>query len=981
MRGLRLYGVPLASALLGVLASFVLWFDIAKWEDRLAQSEFDLLAQDRVTVVQDQLLADVDAVRMVAGFMDASSDATRAEFQQFSLPVLRRQSAVHAIEWVEAIPGSLRKQYERRIAAEGFPEGIRRRVSTRGLLERAPTLKVHYPVTFTVPTDRSATPIGVDYSFDQTVAAAFDRAAATDQVQVTLVESGHQAIPGRALLVTAPVRWHRTNVIRGYVLLWLGLEAEVSEALTGLTPDTVSISIFDVFANGGGLLLLHHRAASHRDSDLPAEAPTVDQVRRYIMRGTKGVMSSDLYYLDTVMVGGRRLLFVATPSSEFFAVRIPWQSTAALIGGFIFTGVVSLAFYLVGDRSMQMEELSRSRERELHAMQRLASLYNSSPDIMATVRDGVITECNDTMVRVLGVARNELIGAPIESLHHEADRDTLLDAITTAGDASHSVEVRLTRRNAEEIETLLGVRSIVSSAGDLEVLCVWRDNTELREAQAELFHVNLRQQSEARFRLTIDACPNAILVVDDTGHIVMANDTAEKLFGYTLAELVDKNVEMLMPEPVRTRHPAYVASYFESPTRRTLGIGRDLHAIRKDGTDIPVEIGLAPYTTEDGVYAIVSVTDVSRRAAALKQLREEKDRFQELIVNSRGVLWLYDLNTRRSIYVSPTYEEIYGRSSDAVLNGSNPDDWLVNVHPEDRQRTREAVETALTNLTDLDVEYRLVRQGGVIRYIWVRGRAVPNEAGEPERYAGIAEDVTEMARVRVELERSNDDLERFAYIASHDLQEPLRMISSYVALLAERYVGRLDQDADEFIGFAVNGAKRMQALVNDLLAYSRSGRQLESPPIIVDASEIVQQALDNLRTRIEETGAVVAVQPSLPTIKCHPTQMIQVFQNLVANALKFRRKDVAPEVSITAEQCGHGQERCFAVADNGIGIEKSQAERIFQPFTRVHSYDQYEGSGIGLAVCKRVVERLGGRIWVTSTPGSGAVFRFTVPTV
>jgi PAS domain S-box-containing protein len=226
-----------------------------------------------------------------------------------------------------------------------------------------------------------------------------------------------------------------------------------------------------------------------------------------------------------------------------------------------------------------------------------------------------------------------------------------------------------------------------------------------------------------------------------------------------------------------------------------------------------------------------------------------------------------------------------------------------------------------------------------------------------------------------ELERSNAELEQFAYVASHDLQEPLRMVASYCQLLQRRYKGKLDGDADEFIGFAVEGATRMQRMINELLNYSRVGRRSASFAPVA-AAEVVEEAVGNLRAAIEEAAAEIEIG-ALPTIVGDAALLQQLFQNLVANALKFRRDDAAPKVSIGAAR--EGGSWVFAVADNGIGIEGEYLDRIFLLFQRLHERTKYPGTGIGLAVCKKVAEHHGGRIWVESEPGRGSTFKIAIP--
>jgi len=266
------------------------------------------------------------------------------------------------------------------------------------------------------------------------------------------------------------------------------------------------------------------------------------------------------------------------------------------------------------------------------------------------------------------------------------------------------------------------------------------------------------------------------------------------------------------------------------------------------------------------------------------------------------------------------------------------------------------------------------------RWLEIRATALRNEQGQLENVIVSLRDVTErrqaeeLRRVTENLTRSNTALQEFAYVASHDLQEPLRMIASYTQLLQRRYAGRLDADADEFIRYAVDGATRMKQLIQDLLAYSRvETRAGELQP--VECNALVQQVLVDLGVAIAEAHATIHVGP-LPTVLGDPTQLRQVFQNLIGNAVKFRG-EAPPVVRVCAER--RGAEYLFTVADNGIGIDPRYAERIFVVFQRLHTREAYPGTGIGLALCKKIIERHGGRIWVESRPGAGARFHFVLP--
>jgi PAS domain S-box-containing protein len=413
------------------------------------------------------------------------------------------------------------------------------------------------------------------------------------------------------------------------------------------------------------------------------------------------------------------------------------------------------------------------------------------------------------------------------------------------------------------------------------------------------------------------------------------------------------------------------------------------------------------------------VEELARRAALAvdnarlyAEAKRAQARQEVALEAGRMGAWEWDIPAQRVTW-APTLERLHGIPEGSF--GGSFQDYQSDMHPEDRERVIASIQRVVAERQpEHHVQYRIIRPDGQVRWLEAHGHLTLDEQGQPSRLTGVCTDITErlaleedarrlvreqaaraeaerarqhttelleslrqaqaeLAQRAQELARSNADLEQFAYVASHDLQEPLRMVASYVQLLSRRYKGKLDADADEFIRYAVDGATRMQALINDLLAYSRVGtRGKELVPTPLEKS--LERALSHLRLAVEESGAQVKVEP-LPWVKGDEPQLAQLLQNLVGNALKFRgERPPLIRVSATRED----DTVTVAVEDNGIGIEPQYYERIFAIFQRLHGKEEYPGTGIGLSICKKIVERHGGRIWVESTPGQGSTFRFTL---
>lgn len=385
----------------------------------------------------------------------------------------------------------------------------------------------------------------------------------------------------------------------------------------------------------------------------------------------------------------------------------------------------------------------------------------------------------------------------------------------------------------------------------------------------------------------------------------------------------------------------------------------------------------APEFGEDG--SVVSVLTIAHDIT--DRLHAEESR--QLAVEAGKVgLWQWDLLSNAvewSDYVYQLHDVEPGTFDGTV------ESYREMIHPDDRQRVGDALTEALNGSGEYHVELRTYTRAGELRWLFTNGQAIFHE-GRPVRMLGAAIDITEskmaaenLRRANDELRRANEDLNQFAYAASHDLKEPLRMVSIYTQLLKRNYIEQLDDKALQYIHFAVDGARRMELLISDLLAYTQvTAAQDEDPVTRIDVQSAISAALQNLEAAIQESGARVT-QDAFPPVRWRHMHAVQVFQNLIGNAIKYRRDGCVPEIHLSSEREGDrdGAFWRFGVHDNGIGVDPCYHDKIFGIFRRLHTSDKYEGTGIGLAICQRIVERNGGRIWIESEPDHGCTFYFT----
>ena len=498
----------------------------------------------------------------------------------------------------------------------------------------------------------------------------------------------------------------------------------------------------------------------------------------------------------------------------------------------------------------------------------------------------------------------------------------------------------------------------------------------------------MQAETDARYRSVVRTIDEGLILVDAEGHVLMRNPAAVHILGLDDGDAYGRVAGTPRYPIVRPDRQPFPED--ELPEREVLRTGQAVSGViqgivgPKGATRWYSVNARAAEVDDEGAVrtVVVSFTDVTEQRQAEVELRASEAQLQKAQQIAQIGSWKWSI-ADNEIEWSDEMFRIFGLSPDAFEPSFER--YLHYIHPEDRMSVGEAVRKAVERREAYEVNHRVVLPTGAVRYIHGLGEVLVDGDGAPVVLQGTAQDVTAqheadraMQRYADDLEERNAELEQFAYVASHDLQEPLRMVSSFLQLLQRRYADQLDDTADEYIAYAVDGAKRMQILIQDLLAYSRVGTR-GKPFKPVDMRQTMEDVMTDLGPALDEYGADVQVDP-LPTISADDTQMRQLMQNLVANAVKFHGES-APEVRVTAERVQEEDRQLwqFSVADNGIGIEPHHAERVFQIFQRLHTRDEYEGTGIGLAMCKKIVERHGGRIWFESELGTGTTFYFTIP--
>ncbi|WP_291136207.1 PAS domain S-box protein [Flavobacterium sp. UBA7663] len=514
-------------------------------------------------------------------------------------------------------------------------------------------------------------------------------------------------------------------------------------------------------------------------------------------------------------------------------------------------------------------------------------------------------------------------------------------------------------------------------------LAVILDITERKKTEKEI------RDSEEKRRLIMSGALDAIICIDTNESITFWNHKAEIIFGWKETEALGQQLsELIVPEPYRKYHREGMKHYLKTGEGRALNVLLELSAIKRNGDEFPIELTVIPINQGEDLFFCAFIRDITERKKSEARILQANERFEIVTQATNDAIW--DWNIKEKIFFrSQNIKKFFGEDTPSNLNENQF--WNNKFHPDDVEKTKKSLSNALENplVNRWEAEYRIFNESEKIVYVIDRGIIIRDNKGKATRMIGAMTNITEQKNHEAqlvalneslqsyakELERSNEELEQFAFITSHDLQEPLRMISSFMDQLKRKYEDKLDDKALQYIDFATNGSKRMKQIILDLLDYSRAGRPTDLIEM-VDVNEIISD-FKLLRGKIISEKSATISHEKIPNILTYKTGITQVFHSLLDNAIKYSKKEEAPNIIISCKE--EENKWVFTVKDNGIGIDSKFYNKIFVIFQRLHNREEYEGTGIGLSIVKRHIDYLGGKIWVESEINIGSTFYFEIP--
>ena len=660
--------------------------------------------------------------------------------------------------------------------------------------------------------------------------------------------------------------------------------------------------------------------------------------------------------LTTFLCALEIIYFAVEPIGSFWiADQTNWYGIAAF-------GVTGVAASLLAER------LKRSHEQLAEAHHRTTTLLASLSDgFNAFDRDWRYTYVNAAAARMVGKPPEELLGKNFWEVWAHAENSPFGVAYRRA--VAENIPVQVEAFYPEPLNAWFDVRCYPSGEG---LSLFFTDTTERKRAE----------EKSVLLSSIVESSDDAIISENLDGIILSWNRGAERIYGYTSTEVVGRHISILIPPDLAFELPVMI----DNLRRGSMVEHHETERLTKRGRRLFVSLTMSPIRDAAGyvVGACVIARDITERKLAEKELALREERYRSLTLATSQIVWT--MNPQGEMVEDiPMWREFTGQSLEE-LRGSG---WLNAVHPDDRERTNGIWSASLRNRSHFHTEYRLRRRDGEYRYMAVHGVAVLEQDATIREWVGTCADVTEhvlaeeevrklnerlekrvVERTR-ELQAANKELEAFAYSVSHDLRAPLRAVDGFSRILLEEYAPQLPSEAHHYLEVARNNAVQMGNLIDGLLDFSRFGRQ----PLrkqTVSPAVLVRQVLEDLR--VEYDGRTVEIiVGNLPLCEGDPLLLKQVFVNLLSNAFKYTRDRETARIEVASEE-----PEVYYVRDNGVGFDMRYQDKLFGVFQRLHNSEDYEGTGVGLAIVQRIVHRHGGRVWADALPDQGATFYFTL---
>ncbi len=977
----------------GVSMSFVGYLVMQRTYKTERVRERQVEAQLFVSKIEELMQSNLQHLNSIKAFYAASDYVTRDEFRMFTRVILKGNSSVKALEWIPYVPAEEVDTYEQLARDYGFEFFTITEKATSGELVPAANRSQYFPVFYVEPLKGNELALGYDLGSHPdrrgSLQSAVDSGELTATDTVTLIQ---EQIKG--FLVFNPVykvgasiqtpEERRENLI-GFIAGVYGVEEMINLCLKFIDQKAFSLFVFDsAEADEENLIYATGEYSSSRQLD-------------------------DYFHTSKISVAGR-VWTIALSTDSIGPKVLPLQSVLTLLLGGLLTSIASSLVYVsarksyiseqaIHKRTWELENINVERKAEQQKLETLLAESEETKSALLNVMDDLDVErekltyiqqrlilaaeagqvgiwdwdvvennliWDERMYQLYGISGETFKGAyeAWEAGVHPDDLEHVRQGIQDAlnGIADFDTEFRVVWPEDRSIHLIRAKAIVIRDADGKAVRMIgtnW-DTTQEREMSRET-------------QMILDNVPAYIFYKDYNNKILRLNQSSADVMGLPVNQIEGHQTEEFYDPGMAAKYLADDREVFES-RKPKLGIVEEL--ILKDGTRGWMKTDKIPIADDDGQFnkILVVATDITALKRAEEDLANSQRRL-DLAVKGGGVgIWDWEDVRTGDLWWSERVYEILGFDRDEI--DPTIEKFQELIFADDRKRVMEKFEAALKSDVAYDCKFRMMTKNSTHRWCQAQGEVIRNAANEPIRMTGTIVDIHDQELARQDLERSNTELEQFAYVASHDLQEPVRKIIGFTQLFEDKYEGAVDAEGQSYIKYIVDGANRMQTLIQDLLQYSRTGQQ-ELHLERVNVADVAREAIFDLQDIIEKLDAEVHIG-ELPDIAIHRSMIRQLFQNLIGNSLKYHG-DGKPRIEVEAQK--NGRAWIFSIHDNGIGVDVEFAEQIFKIFQRLHGRTEYSGTGIGLALCRRIIEKHGGHIWLDCENESkvGATFKFTLP--